>query len=98
MSVSIHLVDPIKLLSTGPSYDIKKKSSRTSTQLPSTYKGLYFTSPSTPPEITSFLTPTVDVGPVIVKPLYCWLFIEVKSSCPIEKRCVIRRMGGLCMW
>ncbi|KAK1570171.1 alcohol dehydrogenase GroES domain-containing protein [Colletotrichum navitas] len=42
-------------------------------ELPSSYKGLYFTSPSTPPEITSFPTPTVDVGSVIVKPLYCWI-------------------------
>ncbi|GKT64022.1 alcohol dehydrogenase GroES domain-containing protein [Colletotrichum tofieldiae] len=48
-------------------------SSNTSNQLPSNYKGLYFTSPSAPPEITSFPTPTIDVGSVIVKPLYCWI-------------------------
>lgn len=44
-----------------------------STQLPSSYKGLYFTSASAPPEITSFPTPKVDPGSVIVKPLYCWI-------------------------
>ncbi|KAH8896298.1 alcohol dehydrogenase GroES domain-containing protein [Thozetella sp. PMI_491] len=48
-------------------------SSTVSTQLPNSYKGLYFTSPSTPPEITSLPTPTVDAGSVIVKPLYCWI-------------------------
>ncbi|GKT90212.1 alcohol dehydrogenase GroES domain-containing protein [Colletotrichum tofieldiae] len=48
-------------------------SSNTSNQLSSNYKGLYFTSPSAPPEITSFPTPTIDVGSVIVKPLYCWI-------------------------
>ncbi|CRK25927.1 hypothetical protein BN1723_013761, partial [Verticillium longisporum] len=47
--------------------------STTLTQLPSNYKGLYFTSPSTPPEVTSFPTPTADVGSVIVKTLYCWI-------------------------
>ncbi|KAI1191233.1 alcohol dehydrogenase GroES domain-containing protein [Nemania serpens] len=47
--------------------------STTSTQLPKGYKGLYFTSPSVPPEIASFPTPTVDTGSVIVKPLYSWI-------------------------
>ncbi|KAF3355351.1 hypothetical protein VdG1_04184 [Verticillium dahliae VDG1] len=47
--------------------------STTSTQLPTNYKGLYFTSPSAPPEIASFPTPAADVGSVIVKTLYCWI-------------------------
>lgn len=48
-------------------------SSTTTSQLPKSYKGLHFTSTSVPPEVTSFPTPTVDVGSVIVKPLYCWI-------------------------
>lgn len=52
---------------------ISKMSSTTSNQLPKSYKGLYFASPSAPPEITSFPTPTLDNGSVIIKPLYCWV-------------------------
>ncbi|KAK7749334.1 hypothetical protein SLS62_008185 [Diatrype stigma] len=48
-------------------------SSTTTSQLPESYKGLYFTSSSAPPEVTSFPAPTVDVGSVIIKPLYCWI-------------------------
>ncbi|CAJ2505716.1 Uu.00g131100.m01.CDS01 [Anthostomella pinea] len=42
-------------------------------QLPSTYKGLLFTSASVQPEVTSIPTPQVDVGSIIVRPLYSWV-------------------------
>ncbi|XXG96202.1 hypothetical protein Hte_002483 [Hypoxylon texense] len=43
-------------------------------QLPSTYKGLLFSSASVPPTVASIPTPKVEYGTVIVRPIYGWVF------------------------
>ncbi|KAI0168876.1 alcohol dehydrogenase GroES domain-containing protein [Hypoxylon sp. FL1284] len=48
--------------------------SSNATQLPSTYKGLLFTSASTPPTVASVPTPPLEHGTVIVRPIYTWVF------------------------
>ncbi|KAI1772198.1 alcohol dehydrogenase GroES domain-containing protein [Hypoxylon cercidicola] len=42
-------------------------------QLPSTYKGLLFTSASVPPTVASIPTPKLEYGTVIVRPVYSWV-------------------------
>ncbi|KAI8631193.1 alcohol dehydrogenase GroES domain-containing protein [Xylariaceae sp. FL1651] len=42
-------------------------------ELPASFKGLLFNSPSEPPAVTSLPTPKVDAGSVIVRPLYSWV-------------------------
>ncbi|KAI4865974.1 alcohol dehydrogenase GroES domain-containing protein [Hypoxylon rubiginosum] len=48
--------------------------SSSAVQLPSTYKGLLFSSASIPPTVAPIPTPKVEYGTVIVRPIYSWLF------------------------
>ncbi|KAI2615801.1 alcohol dehydrogenase GroES domain-containing protein [Hypomontagnella submonticulosa] len=43
------------------------------TLLPSTYKGLLFSSPSEQPTVASLPSPDLESGSVIIRPLYCWI-------------------------
>ncbi|KAI1395168.1 alcohol dehydrogenase GroES domain-containing protein [Hypoxylon fuscum] len=49
-------------------------SSSEATQLPSTYKGLLFSSASVPPTVASIPTPELEPGTVIIRPIYSWVF------------------------
>ncbi|KAI0382361.1 alcohol dehydrogenase GroES domain-containing protein [Hypomontagnella monticulosa] len=42
--------------------------------LPTTYKGLLFSSPSDEPTVASLPSPELERGLVIIRPLYCWIF------------------------